>query len=213
MVEPCSRHQDGLPVYREVVVHQQFQTRAVGPDQLTELATLFGTSRNTRRCWCMAPCVSGFAFGVGWVSGSNRRRFAAMAASSEAPMGVLASVSAEPVGWCACGPRSRYVGPGTTGGSALRDRDRHEDDVVWLVPCFFVRPDHRSRGVIHALLRSAVEVATRHGAIAIEGWPAPGSDPRLGDVFRGRESLFTELGFTCNARTEARRVVMRLQLT
>lgn len=128
-------------------------------------------------------------------------------------MGVLASVSAEPVGWCACGPRSRYVGPGTTGATMLRDRDRHEDDAVWLVPCFFVRADHRSAGVTHALLRSAIEVATRYGATAIEGWPAAGSHPHPGDVFKGRESLFTKRGFTRNAGPQGRQVVMRLELS
>ena len=117
------------------------------------------------------------------------------------------------MGWCACGPRSRYVGAGTTGDTLLRDRDRRQDDAVWLVPCFFVRADVRSHGLAHALLRTAVELAAGHGASAIEGWPAAGASPRPGDVFRGRESLFTDLGFRCSARLqEAQRVIMRLEL-
>ena len=132
----------------------------------------------------MAPCVSGFAFGVGWVTKSNQRRFAAMAADSPTPMGMLASLSTGPVGWCATGPRSRYVG-GTTSTGERRDGDGGEDDAVWLVPCFFVHPAHRSRGVTHALLRAAVELATTHGATAIEGRPALGPEPHRGDVFRG----------------------------
>lgn len=183
--------------YRERVVDPEVRTRPVGRGQIPELATLFDAARNTRRCWCMAPCVGGLAFRVGWVTGSNQRRFTEMADGSPLPMGVLASVSTEPVGWCATGPQSRYLGvAGTT------------DDAVWLVPCFVVHPDHRSRGVSHALLRAAVEVATHHGATAIEGRPAPGPEPRAGDAFRGRESLFAELGFTHTASGS-----MRLDLT
>ena len=145
----------------------------------------------------MEPCVSGVAFRLGWVTGSNQRRFTELAAASQAPMGILASLSTEPVGWCATGPRSRYVGV-----------DGSSDDTVWLVPCFVVHPDHRSQGVSHALLRAAVELATHHGATAIEGRPAPGPEPRPSDAFRGRESLFAELGFTRTAPGS-----MRLDLT
>ena len=183
--------------YRERVVNPELRTLPVGPGQIPELATLFGASRNTRRCWCMAPCLSGAAFRVGWMRGSNQRRFAAMAAGSQLPMGILALVADQPVGWCATGPRSRYVGVGAT-----------SDDSVWLVPCFVVHPDHRSRGVTHTLLRAAVQLATSQGATAIEGRPAPGREPRPGDVFRGRESVFTEVGFTHTAPG-----TMRLELT
>jgi GNAT superfamily N-acetyltransferase len=100
------------------------------------------------------------------------------------------------VGWCAAGPRSRYADLGTF------------DDGVWFVPCFVVHPDHRSRGVSHALLRAAVELAARHGATAIEGRPALGPEPHAGEAFRGRESVFTDLGFT---QTTSGR--MRIDLT
>ena len=182
------------------------ETRPVGPDQLSELAHLFDSSRNTRRCWCMAPCLERGAFSVGWVTGGNRRRFSAMAAASDDPMGVLAIVAGEPAGWCACGPRSRYL-------ARLSDHGGAEvDDGTWLVACFFVHPDHRSSGVTRALLRSAVEMASAHGATAVEGSPATGPDTRA-DAFRGREELFTELGFREVTRSGAGRLRMRLDLS
>ena len=181
------------------------ETRPVGPDQLSALGRLFDSSRNTRRCWCMAPCLERGAFSVGWVTGGNRRRFSALAAASDDPMGVLAAVSGEPVGWCACGPRSRYL-------ARLADHGGSDaDDGTWLVACFYVHPDHRSSGVTRALLRSAVAMASAHGATAIEGSPATGPDARA-DAFRGSAELFAELGFQELARSDARRVRMRLEL-
>ena len=177
-------------------------TRPVGPEQLDELATLFATSRNTRRCWCTAPCGRGSGFALGWVTGTNSRRFADLATRGDAPMGVLASVGDEPVGWCACGPRSRYAAA-TTGTPSQED-----DGDVWFVACLYVHPAHRGQGVPATLLRAAVDVATRSGAKALEARPATGS-ASTGDAFRGRESLFAELGFRWTASADQALPVMR----
>ena len=177
---------------------------------MPELATLFATSRNTRRCWCMAPCVSGFAFGVGWVTKSNQRRFAAMAADSPSPWACWRR--SPPDRWAVRDRPSLSLRRREHLQGERRDGDGGEDDAVWLVPCFFVHPAHRSRGVTHALLRAAIELARTHGATAIEGRPPPGPEPRRGDAFKGRESLFTDLGFTHTESPDARPVVMRLEL-
>ena len=84
-------------------------------------------------------------------------------------MGILASQAAEPVGWCACGPRSRYVAATTPRSKIMQNRARDEDEIVWLLPCLFVRAGRRGQGVTHALVRAAVELARREGASAIEG--------------------------------------------
>jgi len=86
-------------------------------------------------------------------------------------MGILASQAAEPVGWCACGPRSRYVEATNPRNKIMQNRARDEDEIVWLLPCLFVRADRRGQGVTHALIRAAVELARSEGASAIEAWP------------------------------------------
>lgn len=127
-------------------------------------------------------------------------------------MGVLASVWGEPVGWCASGPRSRYAAADGGRSKILRDRERNEDDVVWLLPCLFVRAGFRGQGVTHALIRAAVELARHDGALAIEGWPTTGSDRGSADAFLGRERVFEDLGFTCVGRPTPQRAIMRLEL-
>lgn len=159
----------------------------------------------------MAFCTSRGRFAIGWFTGGNRRRFEDKVARTPEPMGILASMGGKPLGWCACGPRSRYVaesGP----SRLLRDRDAGEDDVVWLLPCVFVRAESRGQGVSLSLMRSAVELARQHGAMAIEGWPTTGSEASSADAFLGRESAFEGAGFHRVASPEPGRVVMRLGL-
>ncbi len=187
-------------------------TRPVGPDHLADLAALFEGQRNTRRCWCTAPCESRHRFAVGWVTGGNRRRFETMATTGGTPMGILAWSSGKPAGWCACGPRSRYTAADGERSRILRDRDPSEDDTVWLIACLFVRADLRGRGVTRTLIRAACNLARSEGAAAVEGWPVTVSDRRSADAFLGRERVFEELGFRCVGRPAAQRVVMRLEL-
>jgi GNAT superfamily N-acetyltransferase len=185
----------------------------VGPDDLTELAELFESQRNSRHCWCMTFCVTRREFAVGWLNGGNQRRFATMASVSAAPMGVLASDAGKAIGWCACGPRSRYIAATSPRSEIMRNRAPAEDETVWLLPCLFVRAGHRGQGVSHALVSAAVALARREGAAAIEGWPLADTVQRSADAFVGREQMFADLGFRGVDRPTAERVIMRLALS
>ena len=194
------------------MVHPAWQVRPLGADELADLASLFGSSRNTRGCWCTSFCSTRTQFALGWVTGRNRSRFEAMASAGGPPMGVMASLDGTPVGWAACGPRARYLAA-VDGRSRLLDGlDRSEDDSVWLVPCLFVRAEDRGRGVTHALVRGAVELAERHGAAAVEGWPVSTAEPGRAGDFVGRESVFARAGFRCVSRPDPARAIMRLDL-
>ncbi len=190
----------------------EFGTRPVGPEDLPDLARLFESQRTTRRCWCMAFCVTRSQFAAGWLNGGNQRRFGAMAATSSVPLGILVSQADEPVGWCACGPRSRYIAATNPRSKIMRNRVRDEDEIVWLLPCLFVRAGRRGQGITHALVRAAVELARREGASAIESWPLARSERRSSDAFVGREQVFADLGFSCVERPSPERVIMRLEL-
>lgn len=184
-------------------------TRSVSAADLGDLAILFDTERTSRHCWCMAFCTTRRGFALGWYGGGNRRRFRSMATASPTPMGVLALLGGEPVGWGACGPRSRYA-PATTHRESVLHTAAEDD--VWLLPCVFVRRGHRGRGVSHALVGAAIELARDAGASALEARPLAESSQRGGDAFVGREQVFQELGFTCSGQLSPERVIMRLDL-
>ena len=186
--------------------------RSVGLDEVGALERLFASERTTRHCWCMSFCTSRAQFAAGWLGGGNRRRFETMA-SGNTPMGVMALVGGAPVGWGACGPRSRYLGADPSRHPVLAGRPRAEDDTVWLLPCLFVHAQHRGQGVSHLLVDAAVALARRQGAVALEAWPLSSSEARSADAFVGREQLFAELGFRCVERPVPARAIMRLDLS
>ena len=196
-----------LPLVADVHV------RPVGPLQLDDLRRLFESSRATRHCWCMAFCTNGWQFAAGWYGGGNRRRFGSMAASGPAPVGVLASIGEQPVGWCACGPRGRYTAAMAGRSRLLADRPRDEDDTVWLVACLFIDSSHRATGIARPLLNAAVALARDEGATAIEAWPLAAGVQRRGEEHLGREGVFARFGFRCIQRPSAERALMRLELT
>jgi len=194
------------------VVEAEIVVRPLAVADLADLAVLFDAHWNTRHCWCMAPCRTRSRFAVGWFAGGNRRAFEAGVTAGGTPMGLLASIADEPVGWCACGPRSRYVEADRWRGELLRDRDPGEDDAVWLLACLFVRSGSRGQGISYALIRAAVDLAARTGAVAVEGWPGTASDRGSAEAFLGRETAFERLGFAPARRPRADRVIMRREL-
>lgn len=136
-----------------------------------------------------------------------------MTSVSSTPMGILATRAGQPVGWCACGPRSRYTVATSPSNKIMRSRAPVEDEVVWLLPCIFVQVGYRGQGVTHALVRAAVELARREGACAIEGWPLARAESRSADAFLGREQAFEALGFTVVEWPSPERVIMRLEFS
>lgn len=104
------------------------------------------------------------------------------------PVGVLAYLEKEPVGWCSIAPRETY--------GALehyRALPRLDDAPVWSVVCFFVDRRVRRQGVTLGLLKAAVKYARSRGAKIIEGYPVePG--PRL-YTYMGSPSIFRQAGF------------------
>lgn len=185
------------------------------PERLGDLASLFGTSATTSHCYCTWFILPAAQCQAGWYDGGNRTAFDTRAAQESTPMGLLAYIDEQPVGWCAAGPRSRYGR--ALRSTVLRGHDPGEDDAVWLVPCFFVRTGFRRQGLMHTLLDRAVDLAATHGATAVEGFPmssgqGPGKRRSSGDLYVGAEPVFAACGFTVVRRPTASRVVMRREL-
>jgi GNAT superfamily N-acetyltransferase len=179
-------------------------------ERLPDLASLFGTSRTTSGCYCTWFMLPPKQVQAGW-SGGNKLAFETCTQDEQQPMGLLAYVDRQAVGWCAAGPRSRYSR--ALRSAVLRQRDPRADDQTWLVPCFFVRTGYRRRGIMRELLTGAVSLADEHGASAVEGFPLAGDQRRgVGDAYLGVEPVFAACGFTVVDRPTGNRVVMRRDL-
>jgi GNAT superfamily N-acetyltransferase len=119
------------------------------------------------------------------------------------PIGVLAFLDGEPVGWCSIAPRETYAGL-----ERYRALPRLDDEPVWAVVCFFVDRRARRRGLTLGLLCAAVDYARRRGAKIVEGYPVePGA--RL-YAYMGSPSTFRKAGFRdVTPRGQTRRVMRR----
>lgn len=184
--------------------------RTVTPELVADVDTLFATSDATRGCYCtwfLIPVARYHANG----RDGNRAIFCQLVEHDTHPVGALAYVDEVVAGWCASGPRGRYVR--AVKAPSFAGNDPSEDDSVWLVPCLYVKAEARRGGVARALVQNAMDVARQHGASAIEAMPfAAGAKPGH-NLMVGTESLFSSCGFAVARRPTPTRVVMRHQLT
>jgi len=168
--------------------------RPITASRFPDVEALFKTDSIMRSCWDIWPRYDTKERrelqGRDTWSETNRRLLRSLAARRRAP-GLLAYAGREPVGFISLGPRTEMHRVDRS-----RTSPRVDDVPVWVVPCFFVRKDHRGTGVTVALLRAAVEYAGKHGAPAVEGYPrAPGAKVHDSTAFFGTAAQFRRAGF------------------
>jgi GNAT superfamily N-acetyltransferase len=177
--------------------------RPVGSDNFADLARLFEAGGGPALCWCMVWRAKPKSATEGLPATRKAVRKAAMQATVNGgvPVGLLAYHGADPVGWCAVGPREslRSIGgppaaPGT----------------VWTITCFFVPRQHRGRGISASLLKAAIKHARSNGALTLEASPVEPDAPSY--RFMGFVSQFHAAGFTAMGMAGARRHLMTLTL-
>ncbi len=169
------------------------------------LEDLFGPAGASNGCWCMY-----WRLGPSYKDRpreDNRHDLQQLAASGQPP-GLVAFDGSTAVGWCELAPRAEL------GWLAQARGLQPVDDLpVWSVPCFYVRRNHRGRGVMGALIDAAVLAATSAQAPALEAYPVDTATPgHTGNLFPGVASAFAERGFTIVARRRPDRPVMRKDL-
>ncbi|MGI9521209.1 MAG: GNAT family N-acetyltransferase [Hyphomicrobiaceae bacterium] len=145
-------------------------------------------------CWCMHPRLGDAETrelpGNGPLKDRRRAAMTKLACRRLAP-GLLAYEDKQPVGWVAIGPRPEFERVDRS-----RATPRVDDVDVWIVPCVTVTKKARGQGIAVALIRAAVDYASRNGASAIEAYPRAG-DERTRDetIYSGTEPLFRHAGF------------------
>ncbi len=166
------------------MLHLEF--RPVTPERVSDLLRFSEQHGKFRYCSCMRWRMTSTEFS----RSTKESRAAALEGlvRQGTPVGVLAYLDGEPVGWCSVAPRESYRAL-----ERRRDLPRLDDATVWSVVCFFVDRHVRRAGVTLGLLRAAVEYARSQGAEVIEGYPVePG--PRL-YTYMGSPSTFRAAGF------------------
>jgi hypothetical protein len=171
----------------------------VTPERLADLERFSDRHGRFRYCSCMR-----WRFASAEYQRSTKdSRVAALAdrVRRGVPVGVLAYVDGEPVGWCSVAPRETYAAL-----ERYRALPRLDDTPVWSVACFFVDSSVRRKGVTLGLLCAAVAYAHGQGAAVVEGYPV---EPGAGlYAYMGSPSTFRAAGFVdVTPPGQARRVM------
>ncbi|WP_295012858.1 GNAT family N-acetyltransferase [uncultured Microbacterium sp.] len=177
-----------------------------------DVATLVGPKKPTSNvCFCLSYRI-GSAENNALKGPARADRVRELCKEDPAP-GVIAYLDGEPIGWAAVHPRR------DTGFARNRLIPHLDDEDVWSLWCFRVRPGHRRQGVMHALIEGAVAFAQENGAPAVEGYPLDNAGARVNQtmMYPGTRSLFEAAGFVKAADTGSvldgfPRVLMRREL-
>ena len=180
-------------------------------ERFDDVRTMLGPKRpESSVCWCLSHRIDARLNRE--LVGTARAEHVRTLCSREVARGVLAYDGDVVVGWAAVAPRAELP-------FARSAKIPHVDDLaVWSAWCLRVRPGHRGKGVVHQLLRGAVEYALAQGAPAVEGYPVEndGMKVDLTMAYVGTRAIFERAGFVKVADTYAvsggfPRVLMRWQ--
>ncbi len=128
-------------------------------------------------CWCMyyqrpqswAKEAAEYSVKREDIPDHNRRRKKELVEKGQAH-GILVYDQSQPVGWCAYGRKDEF--PRVDNGRFYRKLGFKNDDMkLWRVPCFYVDPAYRRRGVAQVALRAALNSISKHGGGIVEAYP------------------------------------------
>jgi GNAT superfamily N-acetyltransferase len=166
---------------------------------------LFGERGACGNCWCMSFRLKKSDFEKGKLHGGNKKRMKKLVWSGKR-VGLLAFHDGKAIAWCALSPREEYVRIENS-----RVHRRIDDKPVWSIPCFFIRKDHRRKGISVALLEAAIEYAKSDSIPILEAYPTIPTQETLPDAFAwiGLYKSFERAGFEIVDRTSRSRPMVR----
>jgi GNAT superfamily N-acetyltransferase len=191
------------------VAVQKIKIRPLTADRWMDLVTLFGEHGAQGGCWCMwwRARPKDYERNAGE---KNEYAFKELVDSRQ-PVGLLAYIKEQPVGWCSVAPREQLVRVNTS--TTWRPVDELP---VWAISCFFIHKEYRGKQITKQLLLNAIHYARKNGAIAIEAYPKDVSHATKRDkdraLYFGTTKMFTEVGFEEVIRRHPSFPIMRLWL-
>ena len=172
-----------------------------------DLLALFGPNGAYSNCWCTWWIMSGKGFGE--AQPADRQALLEGLVREGHEPGLLAYQDGDPVGWCAVGPRHRYLRMMSTRSEIYRPVDEDPDN--WVINCFYLPRGQRKKGIATELLDAAIDYAFAHGAKSIDGYPRADTRHGASSLFVGTESMFERAGFVEISRVRDRPLMRRVR--
>ena len=174
-----------------------------------DLVSLFGEHGAQGGCWCMwwRSRPKDYQKNAGE---RNEHAFKELV-DAQQPVGLLAYIKGEAVGWCSVAPREQLIRVRTS--ATWRPVDELS---VWAISCFYINKEYRGRQIARQLLQNAIKYARKNGAIAVEGYPKDLTNAMKPDkdrsVYFGTTKMFEEAGFEEVMRRHPSFPIMRIWL-
>jgi GNAT superfamily N-acetyltransferase len=184
-------------------------TKEVVPELWPAIEELFGHNGACGGCWCQAWRVEK---DESWkdIQGVTAKKRFKKGILNGTTYGIAAFEGEKPIGWCNFGPRNSY--PRLNRARTLKCDDA---DIVWSIPCFFVKSGYRGMGVASAMLNHALKVLKKKKAKIAEGYPVkPDKEGKYIPAFSwtGTISLFENAGFITAGNPDGGKRRVRKQL-
>ncbi len=169
---------------------------------------LMGEKGGCGGCWCMSFRLPRKEFEEKKYDGTKQAMKEIV--ESNAPVGLIATIEGDPIGWVALAPREAYWRI-----EHSRSLKRIDEKPVWSITCFFVKKELRRAGVADALIRGAIAFAETNGITTLEAYPAIPYAKKIPDPFlwTGPLSVFERNGFTVVQRNGKSRAIVRRDIT
>jgi GNAT superfamily N-acetyltransferase len=167
------------------------------PDRWDDVVTMLGGELD-KGCWCQAwRGRDEVAKQAGETRPETLRR---QIETGAAPLGFLAYIDGEVVGWAGVSVRGR-----TPRLDKSRTIPKVDDKPVWVIGCFLIRVGYRRRGVATALLSAIVAAARSAGVPGVEAYPIDplGRRANANFAFVGLATMFDRAGFRRVLTTDA----------
>jgi GNAT superfamily N-acetyltransferase len=175
---------------------KELQYMPVDQSNWKDLERLFETKGGPHNCWCMV--WRNMNEGADRANKADKKRSLKAYVNDQHPVGIICYAHSEAIAWCSIAPRESYRE--LSGDSSLRN--------VWSLVCFFIKKEHRQKGITEGLIQQAIKYAKDNGAKYVEAYPVDPESPSY--RFMGFKPVFDKLGFEFKHRAGQRRYVMTL---
>lgn len=181
-----------------MTIYSDIKIRPVDQSNWIDFEMLFECKGGPKYCWCMLWRAN--ADELKQNNPTSKKNFIKKRVQNNIPIGLLAYIDEEPIAWCSIAPRETYQRLG--GDETLAN--------VWSLVCFFIKKEHRKKGLVEKLILNAKKYAKENGAEYLEAYPVQPDSPSY--RFMGFVPFFEKAGFNFIKKAGIRRHVMACKL-
>lgn len=169
-----------------------------------DFEALFGEKGACGGCWCMAWRLKKSDFEK--QKGTENKSAMKKLVETNKPVGILAYIDGNPIGWCSVAPREDFVRL-----EKSRVWQRIDDKPVWSVTCIYIAKPYRRKGISIELLKAAINYCKMNDIQIIEGYPILPYNDSVPAAFAwtGIPSAFEKAGFVVAAKRSKSKPLMR----